>query len=152
MTKQALTAETITTKQIKALRNEALAADDSRQVDWCDLALAAHERTDSEGGDLIAPTGVQTTRTRARQVCADAINYAAGEDDSGDKDGATAEQMEAIRKRAYNSTARAMASHGVKLTWAQADTLGDDAMDWLRDRLSLKIKTTDRGVVGTPES
>lgn len=77
-----VTADTITTKQIKALRNEALAADDSRQVDWCDIALAAHERADSEGNDLIGPDGVQTTRSKAREVCADVINYAAGEDDS----------------------------------------------------------------------
>lgn len=80
-----ITADTITAEQIKALRGEALAADDS-YIDWCDLALAAHERSDSEGFDLIAPATSRTeeprivTRTKAREVCADAINYAAGED------------------------------------------------------------------------
>lgn len=152
-----LTADTITVKQIKALRNEALAADDLRQVDWCDIALAAHERSDSEGHALISPTGVPTTRSKAREVCADVINYARGRDDaeadedvSTDADGATVAQIKTIRSRAYNATARAMASHGVKLTWGQVDLLGDEAMDWLKRRLNLKTKTTDRGVIATP--
>jgi hypothetical protein len=83
MTRQPLTGATITPKQIKALRDEAIAAGDYRQADWCDVALASHERTDSEGNTLFAPSGVQTTRSKAREVCADVINYAAGQEDSG---------------------------------------------------------------------
>mgnify|MGYP001015608157 CR=1 FL=1 len=73
-----LTAETITTAQIKALRAEAEAAGDRAQVDLCDLALAAHETADAQGGDLIGPDGAIWTRTEAREACADAINAGQG--------------------------------------------------------------------------
>ncbi len=73
-----ITAETITTAQIKALRAEAEAAGDRAQVDLCDLALAAHETADAQGGDLIGPDGAIWTRTEAREACADAINAGQG--------------------------------------------------------------------------
>lgn len=73
-----LTAETIATAQIKALRAEAEAAGDRAQVDLCDLALAAHETADAQGGDLIGPDGAIWTRTEAREACADAINAGQG--------------------------------------------------------------------------
>jgi len=73
-----LTAETITTAQIKALRAEAESAGDRAQVDLCDLALAAHETVDAQGGDLIGPDGAIWTRTEAREACADAINAGQG--------------------------------------------------------------------------
>lgn len=64
---------------------------------------------------------------------------------------ATDDQIETIRKRAYNQTARDMAHGGVKLTWEQADDLGDQAIDWMRSRLGLRISTTDRGIIGQPD-
>ncbi len=73
-----ITAYTVTTQRIMQLRSEALETSDYRMVDWCDIALAAYERADSEGHALIAPSGVQTTRSKARAVCADALNYVTG--------------------------------------------------------------------------
>lgn len=73
-----ITADTITTEQIKALREEALAAGDRAQVDLCDVALAAHETADAEGGELRGPDGEIWTRTEAREACADAINAGQG--------------------------------------------------------------------------
>ena len=59
-------------------RAEAEAAGDRAQVDLCDLALAAHETADAQGGDLIGPDGAIWTRTEAREACADAINAGQG--------------------------------------------------------------------------
>jgi hypothetical protein len=74
------TAENITEAQIRRLRQDAMAAGDYPQVAWCDLALAAHETSDSHGNLLVTPDngscgrgGEQTTRTEARKICADAI-------------------------------------------------------------------------------
>lgn len=111
MTKQPLTRNTITVKQIKALRNDALEAGDYRQVDWCDIALAAHEHSDSEGNGLISPSGVQTTRSMARKICADVINAAAGEDDLGSKSMAHATKGVHARRIAQEN---ADVSHGKK--------------------------------------
>lgn len=70
-------ADTITTKEIRALREEAKAHRDYVMADWCDVALAAHETADSEGCDLLDPvTGEATCRSQAREICADAINAA----------------------------------------------------------------------------
>lgn len=68
-----MTADTITTAQIRALRQEALAAGGYDQELLCSIALAAHETADAEGGDLIGPDGKPTTRTAAREACAEAI-------------------------------------------------------------------------------
>ena len=70
--------DTVTDEQIKALREEALAAGDRAQVDLCDVALAAHETADAEGGELRGPDGEIWTRTEAREACADAINAGQG--------------------------------------------------------------------------
>lgn len=73
-----ITAATITTAQIKALRSEARAAGDGLMAEWCDVALAFGERYDSVGFQLVSPaTGLSVTRTEAREVCADALNDAA---------------------------------------------------------------------------
>jgi len=77
-TTETVTADTISRAQIKALREEARAAGDTRQVDYCDLALAAHETASEDGADLVDPFGSPITRTEARQVCADAINSGQG--------------------------------------------------------------------------
>lgn len=72
-----LTAETITDEQIRQLREEAISHGDDRQVDYCDVALAPHRRLNEDGSDLVWPwNGQPADRDRARQVCADAINYA----------------------------------------------------------------------------
>jgi hypothetical protein len=59
---------------------------------------------------------------------------------------ATETQLTTIRRRAYDDTARALAVSGVVLTHEQADDLGDEAMDWLRTRLGLRIEETAAGV------
>jgi hypothetical protein len=41
--------------------------------------------------------------------------------------------------------------HGLKLTWAQADDLGDETIDWMRSRLGLKGTTSDRGITFNPD-
>jgi hypothetical protein len=72
------TAASITNAQIRTLRTEALDAGDARMGEWCDVAIAAGERYDSEGFPLVSPgTGLACTRTEAREVCADAIANAA---------------------------------------------------------------------------
>jgi hypothetical protein len=63
---------------------------------------------------------------------------------------ATAAQIDTIRARRVDATARAMMTDGVTLTHEQADDLGDEAMVWLRTRLGLSVETTDAGVVATP--
>lgn len=71
-----LTAETITTPQIRALRNEADVADDLYTVHLCGLALAAHETAHDDGQNLVGPDGEIWTRTEAREVLAGCINAA----------------------------------------------------------------------------
>ncbi len=63
---------------------------------------------------------------------------------------ATAEQIATIRARAVNDTARAMMLRGVRLTYAQADDLGEEALDWLRSRLGLRSSTTDGWILCEP--
>lgn len=77
-----LTAKTITTRQIKALREEALTAGDYRTVDTCDVALADHETANNDGTPLVGSDGQPTTRTDARAILADAFNEAAAMGDS----------------------------------------------------------------------
>jgi hypothetical protein len=71
----------ITADQIRTLRDEAIAAGDYRQADLCDLALAPHETSDSQGGDLIGPDGQPWTRSEAAEECARVIADAAAHDD-----------------------------------------------------------------------
>jgi len=63
---------------------------------------------------------------------------------------ATADQLGVIRRRAYDQVARDMARDGVRLSWEQADDLGDEAIDWMRSRLGLKSMTDDRGLTFRP--
>lgn len=83
-----LTAETITTKQIRALRTEAGAAGDAVQIALCAVALASGladvaEIDESVRSDLealgIIPEHVGAD-IAARSLCADAINDAAAAD------------------------------------------------------------------------
>lgn len=59
---------------------------------------------------------------------------------------ATKEQMAAIRAQRVDSVARRMMQHGVSLTWAQADEIGDEGTGWLRTRLGLVGTSSDNGV------
>ena len=59
-----LTAETVTTAQIRALRDEAGVAGDLEQVEICDIALGKPDQ--------------YRTLDDARELCADAINAGQG--------------------------------------------------------------------------
>lgn len=63
---------------------------------------------------------------------------------------ATETQIATIRARRVDDTARAMMVGGVTLTHEQADDLGDEAIGWLRSRLGLTVRETDRGVECVP--
>lgn len=74
-----LDANTITARDILALRNEALDAGDYLQGEICAVALAPFEHNNHDGSQLHDPDGTPTTRSAARQSCADIINAAAQE-------------------------------------------------------------------------
>ena len=61
---------------------------------------------------------------------------------------ATMIEIETIRDRAYNDTARRMRYRGVALTHEQAAELGQEALDWLTSRIGLLVYETDGGVFG----
>jgi hypothetical protein len=74
------TADNITNQQIKALREEAMAAGDYRQVAICDVALNPLETADPLTGEpLVDSDGNPITRGLARAKCAAVIAYAQGE-------------------------------------------------------------------------
>lgn len=80
-TTEQLTADTITTAQISALKTEAEAAGDTYQADICGIALAYTETANEIGADLVGPDGEIWTRTEARENCAEAINAARAMED-----------------------------------------------------------------------
>lgn len=59
---------------------------------------------------------------------------------------ATEHQIAGIRCRAVNATTLAIAEQGIVLTHEQADALGCEAIDWLRNRLGLRVQETSDGV------
>lgn len=63
---------------------------------------------------------------------------------------ATEAQLTTIRARRFDATARTMMTEGVTLTHAQCDALGNDALDWIEDRLDLRVVETDVGVECSP--
>ena len=71
-----LTAETITNKQIRALRDGAAEADDPITVDFCTIALG-NEDSDGTGTTLGKPCTVE----QARAECARVINDARAQED-----------------------------------------------------------------------
>jgi hypothetical protein len=75
-----LTAATITDRDIRKLREEAIAANDYRQVDICQRAITADGDTTDQDGNAIE--FADWTREYARGECAVAINAARAEDDS----------------------------------------------------------------------
>lgn len=69
-----LTADKITDREIRALREEAIAAGDYRQADICQRALTSDDATEDQDGNAIEFAG--WTREYARAECADVINAA----------------------------------------------------------------------------
>lgn len=63
---------------------------------------------------------------------------------------ATDDQIEQLRLRAVNETTRGIARTGIRLTWDQADDLGDMISDWMRKRLDLRMTTDHSGVTFCP--
>jgi hypothetical protein len=71
-----LTADTITSDQIRALRSERLDAGDYRTVKSCDVALSPHETADESGDELVDYDGDVTTRSDQRDLLADLLSEA----------------------------------------------------------------------------
>lgn len=63
---------------------------------------------------------------------------------------ATEPQITQLRRHAVNDVTREIMAHGVKLTWDQAEELGDETIDWMSGRLGLNRQTSDTGVIFTP--
>lgn len=59
-------------------------------------------------------------------------------------------QLDAIRARAVNDATREIMQDGVLLTHAEADDLGDEAIDWIGGRLGLNVTDTEDGVECRP--
>lgn len=68
------TLETLTTKQIKILRDEAGSAGDMVTVDICDVALCPLESSNSDGTPLVDSQGNPMTRTEAREMIVEIIS------------------------------------------------------------------------------
>jgi hypothetical protein len=63
---------------------------------------------------------------------------------------ATETHLATIRARRIDDTARAMMTEGLTLTYEQADELGDEATDWIEQRLGLSVAETDLRVECSP--
>jgi hypothetical protein len=63
---------------------------------------------------------------------------------------ATQDQITQLRRHAVNTVTREIMANGIKLTWEQADDLGDEVIDWMGKRLGLKSRTTDAGIIFSP--
>jgi hypothetical protein len=63
---------------------------------------------------------------------------------------ATDEQIEQLRRHAVNDLTRLVAAEGILLTHDQADDLGEEVLGWMRGRLGVNLKSTDRGIECTP--
>lgn len=76
----ALTAASVTDKQIQDLRAEAVQVGDWRQVDLCDVALGIRpQHTATDRGSIKDSSGRSITRAKARSACAKVISYAQSE-------------------------------------------------------------------------
>lgn len=63
---------------------------------------------------------------------------------------ATRDQITQLRRHAVNDVTRGIMARGVRLTWKQADDLGDEVLGWMKERLGLAMQTTDAGVTFAP--
>jgi hypothetical protein len=64
---------------------------------------------------------------------------------------ATDNQITQLRQHAVNSVTREIMTNGIRLTWAQADDLGDEVINWMSSRLGLKTITSDHGITFRPD-
>lgn len=64
----------ISDKQIKRIRDHALAWSDYYVVDMCNVALAPFETANADGSDLIGPCGGPILRSEARAFLAEYYN------------------------------------------------------------------------------
>lgn len=64
---------------------------------------------------------------------------------------ATDTQIEQLRRHAVNDVTREIMTNGIMLTHDQADDLGEEVVDWMRTRLDLRIRSTDRGLECSPK-
>lgn len=69
---------------------------------------------------------------------------------SEDQEWATREEIDTIRARRVDDVARNIMRTGIMLTHRDADALGDDGLDWIRQRLGLSVTETERGTVCQP--
>ena|SRR3982750_1129576 len=63
---------------------------------------------------------------------------------------ATEPQIVQLRRHAVNDVTREIMARGIKLTWDQAEALGDETIGWMSGRLGLNRLTSDMGVIFTP--
>lgn len=82
MTKNKLTAETISNDQIRTLSTEAAQAGDLEMVAVCYVALYGTEASPSTILSLIADGNLSEAQIVARQRCADAINNTRAQEES----------------------------------------------------------------------
>ena len=59
---------------------------------------------------------------------------------------ATEQQIRSIMARRIDDTTREMMHIGLALTWGEAETIGDEACDWIARRLGLTKTTDEAGV------
>jgi hypothetical protein len=77
-------------------------------------------------------------------------------DGLGEDDAALYEELltegvyDALRHRRVDAFSRRVARRGWRLTWAEADGLGEEALAWASRRLGLSVSTDDAGVVLSP--
>lgn len=62
----------------------------------------------------------------------------------------TPDQLNAIRNRAYNDTAKEMAAHGLELTYAEIESIGYQSFEWLCCRLNLFAELSTEGATLRP--
>lgn len=55
--------------------------------------------------------------------------------------------FDSIRRRAVDEHTRYLAQFGAQLSYEDAAEIGDSGMQWLRDRLGLRVDTTDTEVI-----
>lgn len=74
-----ITAENITNKQIRKLRDEAGAASDMTMVAICDIARDVYDSADIDMTDAERAEVAKYTRETARAKCAEVLDYSRGE-------------------------------------------------------------------------
>lgn len=60
------------------------------------------------------------------------------------------DQINSIRARRVDDATEDLMAYGARMTHAQAEELGEEAVDWLSSRLRLSLTTDDKWVIATP--